>query len=250
MPSESSAVPAPRVAIAGRSSTRSRPHEPRPALLPPEEDVVGDRQLGREREVLVDDLDAACRATRAASGSRACSPSTRSEPYVGCTAPQRIFRSVDLPAPLSPTRPTTSPRLTLEVDVLRARRGCRSSARSRAPRARRRVRSRPRSALIALPVRASWSVSTARIRSTSLDDVLACRPIATGARTRSGARRGCRPRSASRRSVPRPPARLAPPRMTAVTTDEEVRVADLRRRRRELRGDDDAGEAGAERRSR
>ena len=40
------------------------------------------------------------------------SPSTKSEPSVGRSAPQRIFRSVDLPAPLSPTRPTTSPRLT------------------------------------------------------------------------------------------------------------------------------------------
>src|SRR3954447_14742134 len=41
------------------------------------------------------------------------SPSTRSSPLVGWSAPDRILISVDLPAPLSPTRPTISPAFIL-----------------------------------------------------------------------------------------------------------------------------------------
>ena len=64
MPSESSVCLA-SVAIPGRSSTRrAAPSGPSPALLAPEEDVLGDRQLGREREVLVDDLDPVSRDSR------------------------------------------------------------------------------------------------------------------------------------------------------------------------------------------
>src|SRR5262245_53300522 len=38
------------------------------------------------------------------------SPSSRISPAFGSSAPDRTWTSVDLPAPLSPTRPTTSPR--------------------------------------------------------------------------------------------------------------------------------------------
>ena len=36
-------------------------------------------------------------------------------PAVGAMRPRRIFRSVDLPAPFSPRRPRTSPRLTSKL---------------------------------------------------------------------------------------------------------------------------------------
>ena len=42
-------------------------------------------------------------------------PRTRISPLVGLTTPARILISVDLPAPLSPIRPTTSPRSTCRL---------------------------------------------------------------------------------------------------------------------------------------
>ena len=45
-------------------------------------------------------------------------PSMRIVPLVGAVTPPRIFISVDLPAPFSPTRPITSPRRDGEVDAV------------------------------------------------------------------------------------------------------------------------------------
>jgi hypothetical protein len=52
---------------------------------------------------------------RASRGLRigAGSPPTRISPESGTWAPDRTFMSVDFPAPLPPTRPTTSPALRL-----------------------------------------------------------------------------------------------------------------------------------------
>ena len=49
-------------------------------------------------------------ARRQASGSatRSC-PAMRAVPEVGARKPARIFMVVDLPAPLGPRKPTTSP---------------------------------------------------------------------------------------------------------------------------------------------
>ena len=47
-------------------------------------------------------------------------PSTRIEPALGATTPPRIFISVDLPAPFSPTRPMTSPGATERLTSSRA----------------------------------------------------------------------------------------------------------------------------------
>src|SRR3954454_9505546 len=43
------------------------------------------------------------------------SPSSRIRSETGLWKPQRIFTSVDLPAPLSPSRPSTSPCLRLRL---------------------------------------------------------------------------------------------------------------------------------------
>ena len=54
-------------------------------------------------------------ATRAATGPRGaiCWPSTSIVPSFGCRTPERIFSSVDLPAPFSPSRACTSPGSTV-----------------------------------------------------------------------------------------------------------------------------------------
>jgi hypothetical protein len=50
-------------------------------------------------------------ASRASRGvaNATCAPLTLISPESGITAPARIFIAVDLPAALSPTRPSTSP---------------------------------------------------------------------------------------------------------------------------------------------
>ena len=48
-------------------------------------------------------------------------PRTRISPLVGLTTPERILISVDLPAPLSPIRPTTSLSLTERLTPPRAK---------------------------------------------------------------------------------------------------------------------------------
>ena len=70
-----------------------------------EVDVLAAGELGMKAGA---DLE---QARHAAAGS-----STR--PSVGSVMRDRIFSSVDLPAPLRPMMPTTSPRLTSKTDVL------------------------------------------------------------------------------------------------------------------------------------
>ncbi len=80
-----------------------------PAGLAAEIDVLVDRHVPGEREVLVDHLDAELAARPWARGSWTGWPLKTSSPSLGRNRPERIFISVDLPAPLSPTTPSTSP---------------------------------------------------------------------------------------------------------------------------------------------
>ena len=89
----------------GSRTARSRLPE-----LAPEKDVRRRRQVVAERQVLIDDLDAVLRAPRPAGGSARRWPSMRDAAVrSGGKLPAMILTSVDLPAPLSPIRPTTSP---------------------------------------------------------------------------------------------------------------------------------------------
>ncbi len=78
------------------------------ARLAAEEDVLGDRELGDDHRVLEDGGDAASPGADVANGG-AGSPSKRTSPASGASSPQRIETSVDLPAPLRPTRPRQRP---------------------------------------------------------------------------------------------------------------------------------------------
>ena len=102
------------------ASGRAMPKPPTDEFqrLAPDEQVAGDRHGRDHRIVLVDGLDAE-RSSRA-SGLRMStgSPSIRISPWSGRCTPERILISVDLPAPLSPTRPSASPRSTVEADAL------------------------------------------------------------------------------------------------------------------------------------
>ena len=77
-------------------------------LLPAEEHVPGRVDVVGEREGLVDRLDVEALASR---GLRIVTtwPSTRISPVSAGWAPDSTRISVDLPAPLPPTRPMTSP---------------------------------------------------------------------------------------------------------------------------------------------
>ena len=87
------------------------------ALLPPQEDVGPDAQVGRQREVLVHGLDAdPASLERRGERHRSCRPPGSCRRWAA-SAPDRMLTRVDLPAPLSPTRPTTSPGVDVEVDA-------------------------------------------------------------------------------------------------------------------------------------
>ena len=102
-----------------RRDSRGRLNGPMPPLqLAAEEDVGGGRQVVAQREVLVDDLDALARARRPACGSDCASPSSRISPSDGGKLPAMILTSVDLPAPLSPIRPSDLARLESQIDAL------------------------------------------------------------------------------------------------------------------------------------
>ena len=78
------------------------------ARLAAEEEIAGDVDRVAEREVLIDHLDA--------RGPRICRRRERhrlavdlDSAGIGNTAPDSTLLNVDLPAPLSPTSPRTSP---------------------------------------------------------------------------------------------------------------------------------------------
>ena len=66
-------------------------------------------RFGAKRELLVDDRDAA--VARLGRGGEGDGPAVEDDlPEVGWITPERIFISVDLPAPFSPKRVVTWPR--------------------------------------------------------------------------------------------------------------------------------------------
>ncbi len=75
----------------------------------PHQEVLADRQVGQEAELLVDDADARPRGPGPATESPMSSPSIRYSPESRRIAPVRILISVLLPAPFSPARHMTSP---------------------------------------------------------------------------------------------------------------------------------------------
>ena len=76
--------------------------------LAPEEHVGGGGQIVAERQVLIDDLDALlARFDRLVEMHVLAAE--RISPWVGGKLPAMTLTSVDLPAPLSPMRPSTSP---------------------------------------------------------------------------------------------------------------------------------------------
>ena len=73
------------------------------------EDVLGDGDIGAERDLLVHEADAErLRHGRRGDGRRAW-PSRRISPLSGRRMPSMMFISVDLPAPFSPARAWISP---------------------------------------------------------------------------------------------------------------------------------------------
>ena len=95
------------------------PAPSRAARFAPEEDVFGNRQVGAEHQLLMNEREAIGKAT---PGSRSTTgaPSTRISPLSGGMSPFMIDSSVDLPAPFSPTRAWTSPVRTSNVTSERA----------------------------------------------------------------------------------------------------------------------------------
>ena len=109
--------PRPRASCA---LSRSGTPRMRRSRLAAEQEIAGDVDRVAEREVLVDHLDPLGAAHRRARRRRPRCPSITMRPESGTTAPDRTLLSVDLPAPLSPTSPSTSPARRVEVDVDRA----------------------------------------------------------------------------------------------------------------------------------
>ena len=95
-------------------------------------DVLGDREVGKQRQVLVDHLDAACGRLHRIRDAGSPGPRSRcARRAPGASTPEMILISVDLPEPFSPTRQCTSPACKRQIDVAQARRRRRSASRCR-----------------------------------------------------------------------------------------------------------------------
>ena len=92
--------------------------------LPVQEHVVVDAELVDQRQVLVDGVDAERAGVVDAAQDDLLAVDAGSVPASGWWKPHRILISVDLPAPLSPISPSTSPLRQAQVDV--AQRGHRA----------------------------------------------------------------------------------------------------------------------------
>ena len=104
-----------------------QPERPEPSLdLAAEEHVRRGGQVVAQRQVLIDDLDALLRALRADCGNAPARRRAEFRRCVGGKLPAMILTSVDLPAPLSPIRPSTSPGSS--ADRLRSTREWRRNA--------------------------------------------------------------------------------------------------------------------------
>ena len=91
---------------------------PAPRRLGADEEGAADAHQRERAAELVDGGDPmVAGVARAVEFDRPCRPSP-SVPDVGLWTPERILISVDLPAPLSPSRHSTSPAMHLERDVV------------------------------------------------------------------------------------------------------------------------------------
>ena len=124
-------------AARSRIARRDRAGAAAARRLHAEEDVLGDREVRRERQLLVDHRHARRGAPPAARPARTAAPSSFISPASGCSAPERTFMSVLLPAPFSPTSACTSPARDREVDAAQRLRGAEALLHARASRARR-----------------------------------------------------------------------------------------------------------------
>ena len=110
----------------GAAGELAATHEAEARGLDAEEDVLGDGEVGAERELLVDHGDAcAARVVRAGAGDRARRRGG-SRPRPWAARRRGFLSSVLLPAPFSPTSAWISPGRDAEVDPRRARRWART----------------------------------------------------------------------------------------------------------------------------
>ena len=84
-------------------------------------DVVGDREVGDERQLLKDADDAGAIGGGRANRKRRRAPSSTIRPESGATTPDRILMRVDLPAPFSPRMAWMRPANTVRSALARAR---------------------------------------------------------------------------------------------------------------------------------
>ena len=99
-----------RGALSNAAAAR-RPIDTAPAVtaLERQRDVLGDREIGKERRLLIDRRDAEGTRRVRIDDARTSRPPTASVPASARSAPVMILISVDLPAPFSPTSACTSP---------------------------------------------------------------------------------------------------------------------------------------------
>ena len=99
------------------------PARPEAAEAPAEEDVLAGRERRHEAQLLLHHRDAGGRGSGGRWRGRRAGRRSRSCPSSGSTRPERIFTSVDLPAPFSPSRAMTSPRRSSNETSSSARTG-------------------------------------------------------------------------------------------------------------------------------
>ncbi len=96
-----------------RSRSRATPVFEAHALRLAEHEVLEHRQLSARASCAGRPCRSRARSPASATRSRTSRPSSRIRPSSGRTIPERMFMSVDLPAPFSPSRQCTSPRWTM-----------------------------------------------------------------------------------------------------------------------------------------
>ena len=122
----------------------------------------------------------------AARSSRCAAPARRAaSPASGCSVPAIAFSSVDLPAPLGPSRPMRSPASRLHVDVRQHRRTRRRSRATRPRAARAGAATRPTGAKANSNGLSTCAAAMSSIRSSALMRLCACFALVALARKRS-----------------------------------------------------------------
>ena len=124
---------APATSRRDRRACALRSNEAEARRLHAEHDVLHDREVRRERELLVDHRHAGAARLQRARAARRARRRASCVPASGASAPARMAISVLLPAPFWPTRAQTSPGATAQVHAVQGRPwrrrpcGCRAS---------------------------------------------------------------------------------------------------------------------------